>query len=302
MKTTSSTAGRIGARQQNGWGYLFLAPLLVLFSLFMGSSAVFLLVTSFQSVDMSFVDTTWVGWRNYGILFEDQDFLRALLNNVVLSSFSIFCGLTLGFAVALFLSFVFRGRRALTVVFFVPTMLPMALMAVVFAQMLGYHGGLLNEAARWLGLSWLDQRWLSDPNWAMASVSSMSIYLIGLPIMYYMADLSAVNTSVFEAAVMDGARLRQIMLGVIYPLLKNTHKTIALAALLGGFREMERVYLMTDGGPGGATEILGTYVFRNARLVGSDLGVVAAASVVILLLAFALGALYLALDRQRGQR
>ncbi len=105
--------------------------------------------------------------------------------------------------------------------------------------MLEYNSGLLSTILRFCHLDLLNQRWLSDPSLAMATVSSMSIYLIGIPVMYYMADLSAMNKSVFEAAIIDGARMRDVIFLIIYPVLKNTHKTIAISLLLGGFREME---------------------------------------------------------------
>jgi ABC-type sugar transport system permease subunit len=167
-------------------------------------------------------------------------------------------------------------------------MLPMAFIAVIFGTLLEYNDGLLNNMARFLDLKFLDQRWLSNPRLALASVSAVSIYLIGIPIMYYTAELATLNNSVFEAAIVDGASFRQILFLVLYPILKNTHMTIALSLLLGGFREMERVYLMTDGGPGGATEIISTYIFRNSRSAGANLGFVAAISVLTLLLAFAI--------------
>ena len=65
--------------------------------------------------------------------------------------------------------------------------------------------------------------------------------------MYYTADLTTISRSILEAATIDGAGMKDQLLLIIFPVLKNTHKTIILSMLLGGFREMERVYLMTDG-------------------------------------------------------
>ena len=93
---------------------------------------------------------------------------------------------------------------------------------------------------------------------AMWAVCSVSIFMIGIPIMYYTADLTTISRSIMEAATIDGAGMKDQIMLIIFPVLKNTHKTIILSMLLGGFREMERVFLMTDGGPGGSTEIVGT--------------------------------------------
>jgi ABC-type sugar transport system permease subunit len=267
-------------------GYMFILPLLAVFSVFMLYSFYFVLRTSFFKVNITFLKPSFVGLANYAIALGDQKFFLALLNSFLLSAVSIFFGLTLGFLVAVLLRFKLRGRGIFHSLFFVPSMLPMAFIAVIFGTLLEYNDGLLNNMARFLDLKFLDQRWLSNPRLALASVSAVSIYLIGIPIMYYTAELATLNNSVFEAAIVDGASFRQILFLVLYPILKNTHMTIALSLLLGGFREMERVYLMTDGGPGGATEIISTYIFRNSRSAGANLGFVAAISVLTLLLAF----------------
>ncbi len=269
-------------------GYMFILPLLAVFSVFMLYSFYFVLRTSFFKVNITFLKPSFVGLANYAIALGDQKFFLALLNSFLLSAVSIFFGLTLGFLVAVLLRFKLRGRGIFHSLFFVPSMLPMAFIAVIFGTLLEYNDGLLNNMARFLDLKFLDQRWLSNPRLALASVSAVSIYLIGIPIMYYTAELATLNNSVFEAAIVDGASFRQILFLVLYPILKNTHMTIALSLLLGGFREMERVYLMTDGGPGGATEIISTYIFRNSRSAGANLGFVAAISVLTLLLAFAI--------------
>jgi raffinose/stachyose/melibiose transport system permease protein len=280
-------------RYQNLTGYLFLSPLLAIFSVFLLYSIYYLIKTSFSFMTISFSNPRPVGLSNYGIVFGDAQFYKAILNTFLLSASGIFVGLSLGFVLAVFLSFRFKGRGFFGTLFFVPTMLPIALVAAVFGLMLEYNDGLINNAIRALGIGFLDLRWLSDPKLAMGSVMSMSIFLVGVPLMYYSADLTSLDKSVFEAAVLDGAGMRHILWRILYPLLKSTHKTIALSLLLGGFREMERVFLMTDSGPGGATDIIGTYIFRNARSAGSNLGFVSAAAVVVLLLALGISLLQL---------
>ena len=117
--------------------------------------------------------------------------------------------------------------------------------------------------------------------------------------MYYTADLTTLNKSVLEAATIDGATMRHQLFFIIYPMLKNTHKTIILSMLLGGFREMERVFLMTDGGPGGSTEIIGTYIYRATRSAGSNIGLVCAASVIVLIVAFVISFIQLKMTKNR---
>ena len=103
-------------------------------------------------------------------------------------------------------------------------MLPIALMAAVFSSMLEYKNGIINQLLRGVGLDVLAQRWLADPRLANFFGVFCLCFLIGIPIMYYTADLTTISDSVLEAATMDGAKTRHQLFLVIYPMLKNTHE------------------------------------------------------------------------------
>ena len=257
------------SKKNNRAGYLFLLPLIVIFIGLLGYSFYFLIINSFKDVTITFRRSEFTGLLNYKTIFTDKAFWRSLLNTFILSSANIFCGLTFGFIISIILNFKIRGKRFFHALFFIPSMLPIALMATVFGSMLEYKNGIINQLLRGIGLGGLAQRWLADPRLAMWAVCSVSIFMIGIPIMYYTADLTTISRSIMEAATIDGAGMKDQLLLIIFPVLKNTHKTIILSMLLGGFREMERVFLMTDGGPGGSTEIVGTYIYRATRSAGS---------------------------------
>ena len=287
-------------KRNNRAGFLFLLPLIVIFIGLLGYSFYFLIVNSFRDVTITFRHTEFTGLANYKTVLTDLKFWRSLLNTFILSAANIFCGLTFGFFIAIVLNFKMKGKRFFLALFFIPSMLPIALMAAVFSSMLEYKNGIINQLLRGVGLDVLAQRWLADPRLAIFSVCSVSVFLIGIPIMYYTADLTTISDSVLEAATMDGAKTRHQLFLVIYPMLKNTHKTIILSMLLGGFREMERVFLMTDGGPGGKTEIIGTYIYRATRSAGSNIGLVCAAAIVVLIVAFLISFIQLRLTEKDG--
>lgn len=295
-----SKAGKGMQQRNNRAGFLFLLPLIIIFIGLLGYSFYFLIVNSFKYVTITFRNTDFVGLANYNTILMDKGFWRALVNTFLLSSANIFCGLTFGFFIAIILNFKIKGKRFFHALFFVPSMLPIALMAAVFSSMLEYKNGIVNQLLRGAGLESLAQRWLADPNLAIWSVCSVSIFLIGIPIMYYTADMTTISDSVLEAATMDGAKMRHQLFLVIYPMLKNTHKTIILSMLLGGFREMERVFMMTDGGPGGTTEIVGTYIYRATRSAGSNIGLVCAAAIIVLVVAFLISFVQLKLTEKNG--
>ncbi|RHR33188.1 sugar ABC transporter permease [Clostridium sp. AF19-22AC] len=293
-------AGNGIKKRNNRAGFIFLLPLIIIFIGLLGYSFYFLIVNSFKHVTITFRNTDFVGLSNYSTILADKTFWRALFNTFLLSAANIFCGLTFGFFISIILNFKIKGKRFFHALFFVPSMLPIALMAAVFSSMLEYKNGIVNQLLRGAGLGALAQRWLADPNLAIWSVCSVSIFLIGIPIMYYTADMTTISDSVLEAATMDGAKMRHQLFMVIYPMLKNTHKTIILSMLLGGFREMERVFMMTDGGPGGATEIIGTYIYRATRSAGSNIGLVCAAAIIVLIVAFLISFIQLKLTEKNA--
>jgi ABC-type sugar transport system permease subunit len=296
MKTQST----LRQRRDNIGGYLFLLPLIIIFFGILSYSIVFLIKNSFFNVTISFKHPEAVGLNNYLTVLKDSQFYRSLGNTFLLASAHIFFGLTFGFLIAVFLSFSIRWKKFFHALFFIPSMLPVALMAAVFNSMLQYKDGTVNTLLRTMGLEFLAQRWLADPQYAMFSVMSVCLFLIAIPIMYYTADLSMVNSSVMEAAVIDGANLRQTLLMILFPIFRNTHKTIILSMILGGFRAMDIVFLMTDGGPGGATEIMGTYIYRASRSPGANLGRVCATAVLVLIISFSIG--YYQMRSNRTQR
>lgn len=96
-------------------------------------------------------------------------------------------------------------------------MLPIALMATVFGSMLEYKNGIVNQILRGVGLGALAQRWLADPKLAMGAVCSVSIFMIGIPIMYYTADLTTISRSILEAATIDGCRYERPVITYYFP-------------------------------------------------------------------------------------
>lgn len=287
MNTAKSAS--LGSRssrafKENVAGYLFILPTLILFGVFFVFSFYFLFKTSFQNVNLSFLNAEYIGWHNYKLVVSDSRFYQSIFNNFILSAFGIFVSLTLGFLISIFLSFKLKGTRFLHAVYFLPSLLPMALIASVFGMMLEYKFGTLNVFLRAVGLDELALRWLGDPHLALTCVMFVSVYLIGIPIMYYSSELTTLNTGILEAAMIDGASMQRIIGFILFPLLKNSHKTIVISMLLASFREFERVFLMTGGGPGGATDISSTYIYRYVKM-GTDMGYVSATSVMILLIA-----------------
>lgn len=285
--------------KKNLYAYLFVLPLLTLLCIFFVYGIGFMIKTSFFKVDLAFLTWKPVGLKNYIIAINDIRLFKALLNTVIFALGAIVISMTMGFVYSVFLCLDLRFSRFYRTIFFIPTLLPNALIAAVFAGVFQSRYGTLNKVLGKLGLDFLQQNWLSDPFWAYTIVLSISVYLIGMPMMYYTADLSAISKSVFEAAIIDGVNMRQMITKIIHPLMRNANKTVILTMLLGSFRGFERVYLLTQGGPGYTTEITGTYIYSFFGQGGAvNMGYVSTISGIVLLVAFTLGLLQLRFSRQ----
>ena len=152
-------------KNNNKAGYLFLLPLIVIFIGLLGYSFYFLITNSLRDVTITFRRSEFTGLLNYQTIFKDKSFWRSLLNTFILSTANIFCGLTFGFIIAIILNFKIKGKRFFHALFFIPSMLPIALMATVFGSMLEYKNGIVNQILRGVGLGVLHSGGLQIPNW-----------------------------------------------------------------------------------------------------------------------------------------
>ena len=290
-------SGRPGVRA----ALVFLIPLAVFYGTFYLYSFWYLISTSFLKTDITQSSSTFVGLQNYELVLSHDVFWTALFNTVAFSIIAIIAGLTIGFFLAVVLATRPRGSRFLYAIFLLPSLMPMSLVASVFAVMLESRFGFVNEGLRAIGLGGLAQRWLVDPNLAWGSVAMIFVYVIGLPIMYYTADLATMNVSLIEAAVVDGAGARQLLRFILYPALSGARRTIMTAVPLMGFRAFEIVFLSTRGGPAGQTEIAGTYLYTFATS-GTNVGYVSAASVIVLAIALLIAILQLHRQHRADRR
>ncbi|MEY9938966.1 carbohydrate ABC transporter permease [Streptacidiphilus sp. MAP5-3] len=280
---------------------VFLAPLLALYGVYYLYAFVFLGQTSRQSVDLSFTGATDVGWRNFQLVLTDPVFWRDIGNNLLFAAVSILVALTLGFFLAVSLASGVRARTFFFVVFLLPSLVPMSLFATVFGQLIQTNGGAINQTLRAVGLGALAQDWTGNTTSAYVAVFILLTYLVGLPIMYYTSDLTTANTAVLEAAMIDGAGTWQMYRLILFPMLRGTHRTVILSVLLGSFRWFELIYFSTDSQPAGRTGIPGTYIYDQMfpSTGGGQIGYASAASLVVLVVAVAVSAVNVLVQRRR---
>ena len=265
-------------------GIAFLAPTLVLFAVFVVYPIVYNVQAS--TLDWDGVNAgVFVGVQNFVDLFADPIFLITLRNSVLWIVLTIIPQGVIGFLLAVALNQKLRGSTVYRAIFFIPAILSPVVVGIVWQQVLDPSSGVLARIGRTTGLDWLAKGWLSDPDTAIYTVIFVNVWMwTGFSMLFYLAGLQLIDPSLVEAARIDGASGLQTMLRITFPLLKSTTLSLILLGIIGSLKTFELVYVLTEGGPNHATEMLPTFAFLEAFRLQS-VGYAAAISVVLLVVA-----------------
>ncbi|GAA2019257.1 sugar ABC transporter permease [Nakamurella flavida] len=267
-------------------GLGFLLPALVLF-------LVFVLYPIIYNVQASLLDWdgvnagTFVGLGNFVKLLQDPIFLTALRNSAYWIPLTIVPQAVIGFLLAMALNSTLRGSSVYRALFFIPAVLSPVVVGIVWQRILDPSSGVITAATRALGLTGISTDWLSDPHTAIFAVIAVNIWMwTGFSMLFYLAGLQLVDTSVLEAAKIDGASGLQTVTRIIFPLLRTTHLSLLLLGIIGSLKTFELVYVLTQGGPNNSSQMLPTYGFLQAFQLQS-VGYASSISVVLIIIAVA---------------
>jgi raffinose/stachyose/melibiose transport system permease protein len=212
-------------------------------------------------------------------------------HNAILVALSVVIQFPLALGVALLLNRRMRGRRLLRLVFFAPYVLSEAIAAVIFLQIL-QPGGLVDTTLRSAGLGGLVHLWLADLHLVFYTLFVVITWkYIGFAIILFLAGLQGVPDELHEAAAMDGASSWETLRFVTIPLLGPTIRIWAFLAIIGSIQLFDIVWIMTLGGPAGASSTMATYMVDqgvNSYRVGYAISV----AVILFLICFVFSTLY----------
>jgi multiple sugar transport system permease protein len=271
--------------------WLFLSPALALILLFIVLP--FLLTVAFSFTDQRLVPnpnvpTEWIGWRNYARVFENEDFVRTLLNTAYFTVLVVPLQCGLGLAVAMLINTKLPMRQLFRGIYFLPTVISMVVVSVIWFslfQMSGFFNTLLNA----LTFGLVDPvDWLGNPKTAMPALVLMSAWQ-GFPfqMVVYLAGLQSINTDLYEAARLDGANRWNEFWHITMPGLLNTHILVVMTTTILAFKLFTQVELLTKGGPSGVTDTLVRFIYLTGFRQGK-VGIAAAAAVVFFLIVLAI--------------
>lgn len=268
-------------REQVVTAAMFLAPAIVvigIFVLYPIVSAGFISLTSWNGFDPV---KEFVGFANYVRLAEDPEFWNSLLVTVVYALGVCILSVVTGLAIALLLDAPLRGRGIYRGIYFLPAVTSSVAAAIVWKYMLD-PAGFVNAVLAQVGIegpNWLQERWL-----ALAALTLLTVWKnIGINTVLYLTALQALPGGIYEAAHLDGASAWQRLRLLTIPLLSPMTFFVVIQALITSFQAFDLVYVLTEGGPRGGTDVLGMFMYRTAFRLG-DFGYGTAIAFVTLIL------------------
>ncbi|MBC7811030.1 MAG: sugar ABC transporter permease [Burkholderiales bacterium] len=268
------------------WAYLLILPSLILVSVVVIYPVLSGIRMSFFELRLNRPDlgNEFLGIEHYVDLLNDRTFKVALTNTFWWVVGGVTSQFTLGLIVALALNQALRGFRLARVLVMLPWVMPVVIAGNIWALMLDSRLGVINDILVKLGVLTEYRAWFSDPNTAMPTVLVVALWQ-SFPFftLLLLAGLQGISDDLYEASAVDGANPVQKFWYITLPLLKPIIITTVVLRVIGMVNSPDLLMILTNGGPGHATQTLSLYAFQTAYL-RFDFGVSGAISVVMLLL------------------
>lgn len=260
--------------------FIFLLPALVLF-------LTIIIVPIFMSVTYSLKEwdgigkKVFTGFDNYKELFltNSDGFWRAVKNSLIFAAGSVFVQLPISLILALILARGVKGERFYVSVYFIPVLISTVVIGQLWMKIYNPQYGLLNTVLRSMGLEQLTGNWLGDTKKVIFAVIVPVLWqYIGYHMLLMYASVRSISEEIFEAARIDGANGIQTALHITIPLMKPILKVCVTFAVVGSLKNFDLVYVMTGGGPAGASQLPSTLMVetifsRNMYGYGSSMAI-----------------------------
>ncbi len=280
--------------------FVLLLPALALFAVFTAYPFFYALRLSFFRWDGLNEHQQYVGLGNYRELVHDHEFRHSLQVTAIYTVATTILSIALGLLLALALNRKLAGRNLYRAIFFTPVLTATVAAAVVWSLLFDPFSGIVNVGLRHAGID--GPRWLSSPSWALAAITAVGVWKrLGFTMIIYLAGLQTIPPTYYEAARVDGASSWRQFWDVTWPLLTGITVLQLIMAVIDSFQVFDHVFVMTQGGPLGATNVLPLFLYNEGfRLF--HLGYAAAIGWVLFLIVFAATAVQWGLSRGGGWR
>ncbi|HEV7812999.1 MAG TPA: sugar ABC transporter permease [Leifsonia sp.] len=296
----------VAAPRRTKVAYLFLAPFLILFTVFVAAPALFGLWISLTNWSPFRVSQSFVGLKNYIDLFSpgsatSGDFWQSMGATAIFTVASVPFLLVIPLLIAVLLNRAIRGGTVFRAVFFAPYVLGVAVIGVIWRYLLDTQSGIVNHVLGMLGLP-DNIPWTVDVPWAWISLVGVTVWwTLGFNTVIILAGLKGINNDLYEAAALDGAGAVRQFFSVTLPGLRQVMTFVVTVTILASANMFGQSYLLTKGGPGNQTRTAIMYI-SDQGLSQNNMAAASAMSYVLFVFLAIISIVNFRLQRERSER
>jgi raffinose/stachyose/melibiose transport system permease protein len=240
---------------------LVIVPALALYGIFFLMPVVISFYFAFTDWNVYLTEINFIGLENFGTIFQNPIMVLAMKNTLLFAVVTTIGKNVAGLSLALLVSAQAKIRNIFRSMFFAPAILSYIVIGLLFTAIL-HPSGLLNNVLSTFGLGFLARHWIANTKIVMYSVSFVEIWQwSGFHMAIYIAGLQSIPQELKEASLVDGATGSKRLFRVTLPLIMPSFSVNIIIALISGFKVFDLVFILTNGGPGFASEVVSTQIY-----------------------------------------
>ena len=297
--TEHLSAGRKRRRRRdNVRGWLYVAPFLIAFGLFLIWPTIYGLWMSFTGVSLARTNDEFIGLANWTEALGDPQVWSSLGNTAWFTVLSTIPLVAIAMGLAILVNLGLPGQWFWRLSFFMSFLLASTVVSQFWNWMYNPQLGLINTFLGWFGIA--GPAWLQDPNTAMIAVVITTVWwTIGFNFLLYLAALQNIPDQLYEAASLDGAGGWRKFLSITLPQLAPTTVLVLVLQMLASLKVFDQIYQMTGGGPGGTTRPVLLYIYE-VGFTGYRLGYASAISYIFFFMIIIVSIAYMVIASRRS--
>ena len=292
-------------KKRNLQALAFAVPAILILGIFVYFPLIENFIYSFQSFTLSSATKEWVGFDNYRHLFSDKIILVSLKNNILYAVISIVIQVGFGLVLAAVLEDIafHKFAPALRSIYFIPTVISMTVVCLLFDFVYNPQMGLLNSFLELVGLDGLTRIWLGSKKTAMYAVIAVSQWQsTGYVAMLFIVAIQKIPRDLYEAAEVDGAGKLKRFFYITVPQVRQMFFVTMILTVVGAFTVFNEPYILTGGGPGTATMVLSLHMYQTG-FVKNNMGYASTIAMLIFIITAILSSVQFAsFGTEKGDR